>query len=335
MRGRLVILVVALATAWATPRHAGAQSSDDVTRGAARALGYSGVEAYQAGDYESASEKLEKAYVVLRVPSLGLWSARALVKRGKLVEASGRYLEVTTLEVSGGDVDVQKQAQADAKIELDLLGPRIPSLTVRLENAEPHEVTVMLDVRPLATPLIGEPLSLNPGRHTLEARRGSELQAAEVTLAEEQHETVVLKFAPPVAPVVEEPPVAPAQLPLPPTPPPPLERERWNGQTTVGWITLGAGAAGLGVGALTGLLALQKKGLLDDECVDNRCENDAGPRADRVNSYNNLRTFSSIGFIAGGALVIGGTVLLVTVPGSKQSVALAVGPSTAALRGNF
>jgi len=50
-------------------------------------------------NYNLASSRLEKAYVLLNVPSLGLWSARALAKRSLLVEAANRYYEVTSLQL--------------------------------------------------------------------------------------------------------------------------------------------------------------------------------------------------------------------------------------------
>jgi hypothetical protein len=333
MRGTWFALVLLVLTAWCLPRRAAAQSSDDVTRGAARSLGYSGVEAYQAGDFESASEKLEKAYVVLRAPSLGLWSARALAKRGKLVEASGRYLEVTTLEVSGGDVEVQKQSQAEARAELDALGPRIPSLVVRIEGAAPQDATVMLDGRPLATALIGETLSLNPGRHVIEARRGNEVQRSEVTLEEQQHESIVLAFAAP-PPAAPEAPV-PASVPVRPTEP---ERgDRASGQRTLGFIALGAGAVGIGLGTAGGLIALGKYDAIkeDERCRDESCLDDGGEVTERVNAYNRARLISTIGFIAGGAFAAGGTILLLTTPSSTPRLALWVGPQSAALRGRF
>jgi Tfp pilus assembly protein PilF len=74
---------------------ASAQEIDDASRTAARAMGNSGVEAYQAGNYQEAVDRLEKAYGIARVPSLGLWSARALRKLGLLVEAANRYLETS------------------------------------------------------------------------------------------------------------------------------------------------------------------------------------------------------------------------------------------------
>src|SRR6476469_4563355 len=107
-----------------------AQSADESTRTAARALGNAGVEAYQANDFATATDKLEKAYAILKVPTLGLWSGRALIQTGKWIEASERFLEVTSLQVPAGDVAVQKQAQADAAVELKTLTPRVPVVTV-------------------------------------------------------------------------------------------------------------------------------------------------------------------------------------------------------------
>jgi hypothetical protein len=103
---------------------AAAWGQSDATRGAARDLGADGVEDYQAGKYGEASEKLGRAFEILRVPSLGLWSARALAKEGKLVEASERYLDVSRLDATKGDTAVQKQAQAEAASEREALQPR-------------------------------------------------------------------------------------------------------------------------------------------------------------------------------------------------------------------
>src|SRR4051812_40736000 len=103
-------------------------------RAAARQLGNAGVSAYQEGRYAEASRFLEQAYGALRAPSLGLWSARALVKVGKLVEAGERYLEVTRLDLSGGDLKVQKQSQVEAAAALEELNRRIPSIVVQLQG---------------------------------------------------------------------------------------------------------------------------------------------------------------------------------------------------------
>src|SRR5689334_3893827 len=102
-----------------------ALAQSDSARAGARDLGPGGVEAYQGGNYTLATDKLGRAFEILRVPSLGLWSARALAKSGKLVEASERYLVVTRLDASG-DIAVQNQAKAEAATEREALLPKIP-----------------------------------------------------------------------------------------------------------------------------------------------------------------------------------------------------------------
>src|ERR1700712_2816842 len=86
-----------------------ARSPVDASRSAARETASAGVAAFQRNDFAIASEKLEKAYRLLKVPSFGLWSARALVKTGHLVQAAERYHEVVQLGLSEGDLTVQKQ----------------------------------------------------------------------------------------------------------------------------------------------------------------------------------------------------------------------------------
>src|SRR3978361_1700708 len=77
-----------------------AQSPGDGSRSAARDIASAGVAAFQHNDFALASEKLEQAYRLLKVPSFGLWSARALVKTGRLVQAAERYREVVRLGLS-------------------------------------------------------------------------------------------------------------------------------------------------------------------------------------------------------------------------------------------
>src|SRR4051794_25830354 len=72
-----VVLAVLLASG-----RAEAQQVDDRARGAARTLAEDGVTALQNGDATSAVDKLERAYEIIHLPTVGLWSARALVKAG-------------------------------------------------------------------------------------------------------------------------------------------------------------------------------------------------------------------------------------------------------------
>lgn len=323
MRRRCSLLALALALL-AAPGIASAQA-DDATRSAARTLGYSGVEAYQAGDYATASDKLEKAYRILQVPSLALWSARALVRLGRLVEASERYRDALRLSPEGGDVDVQKRAQTEAASELEALKPRVPVLIIQLRGAKPREVALVIDGVRSTTELIGEARPTNPGEHRVVVRRGAEQLVRDIALAEGEQRTELFELA--------EQPVATPAVAASPAVDSALRAEAAEGGTarrTFGFVALGVGGASLVASGIVTGLALGKKS--DLGCVDNRCDPSV---SDEVESYNSLRTVSTITFFAGIALGAAGAVLVVSAPATAERVALAVGPGSVGITGSF
>lgn len=200
MRVRGVCRLGLVALILFTAHRASAQASSDASRGEARGearkIGYAGVEAFQSGDFATAHDRLETAYQLLRVPSLGLWSARALAKLGKLVEAEARYLEVIRLPTSVGDEAIQEQARQDARIERGALARRIPSILVRVTGAPIGEVAVTIDDAALVGSALGESHLVNPGGHRIEGIRGGARARAEVTVAEGEQKETVLAFAP-------------------------------------------------------------------------------------------------------------------------------------------
>jgi hypothetical protein len=335
---------VALA-ALAVPVRAGAQS--DAARAAARDLGGEGVTEYQAGNYAAASNKLERAFDILRVPSLGLWSARALAKSGKLVEASERYLTVSRLDASKGDTTVQKQAQTDAANELEALRPRIPGLTLKVKGAAPG-VSVTLDGAPVPAALLGVKQPANPGAHSAEARDAGRVVKLELTLVEGQKLKSTLDFANatalPVAaaPVAAAPPVAaaapgapaPGAAPAPVAPAPaPASDTGARGVPAGVWVGVAVAGAGLLTGGITGVLASKKKG--DLNCPSSGCL--PSQRSD-VDSYNQLRTLSTVGFIAAGVGVATAGVFWFTRPREAERtghVSPWLGLGAAGVRGTF
>ncbi len=311
-----------------------ADEPDEATRVAARALGAAGVESFQAGKYAEASDKLEKAYGLLKVPSLGLWSARALAKRGLLVEAQERYLETTGLQAPSGDSAVQRKAQQDAKTDLAALKPRIPSLVIRLSNTDAAQVSLTLDGQPLAASWLGRPRLVDPGEHHVVAQRGADEAQGAATVAEGESKDVALAFkSTPVA--------APSEPALATTsaasgPDMADTGQPSHAKRTLGWVALGAGAAGLAVGGVTGIIAAGKKSDLKNSGV---CEGDRCPtsQADTVNSLNSMRTISTVGFIAGGVLAGTGIVLLLS-SGSSSSAGSTqawLSPTSFGLRRSF
>jgi len=307
------------------------EAADTATRNAARELGSSGVEAYQAGRYEQASDELEKAYSILHVPSLGLWSARALVKRGRLVEAAARYRETIGLRLPSGDVEVHKKAVQDAKIELATLESAIPTLVIRVTGALPSEVEVTLDGEPLPSSSLDTPRRVNPGAHRLIGLRGAQRVTASETLSEGQHRQLELGFRTAAA--------APLATPAPETraPSPSTDTgtrsQRSHAQRMWSVVALATGGAGLAFGGVTGLLALGKRGQLDDtgKCTDG-CPTSLKADVDKLSTY---RTLSTVGFIAGGVLSAAGIVLWVTAPSEPQQVQARLSPGGILLDGTF
>jgi hypothetical protein len=298
-------------------------AADDAARGAARKLAQSGVEAFQERNYEAASEKLERAYSVLPVPSVALWSARALEKRGKLVEASERYLDATRLDSSVGEVAVQRQARADAETERQALLARIPTLSVSLSGAEPQQTQVSIDGMAWPSALLGEPRPTNPGEHELRAQHGEKVVTLKVTLAEGSKQEAVLRFdaqptpARATAPVVTE---------APPSRP-------GSTQRTLAFVALGVGGAGLLVSAITGGMVASRHGDLEGSCND-RDECDPARQSD-IDSYNSLRSVSSITLVAGGVLAATGVTLLLTAPRRSEHAELLLHGTSLRLRGRF
>jgi hypothetical protein len=309
---------------------AAAAEPDAGTRAAARTLAEDGVSALQNGDAATAVQKLEKAHRALQAPSVALWSARALVKLGLLVEARERYIEATRLPISG-DKAVQEQAKLDAQAEGDQLLPRIPSLLVSVAG-EPAGLSVTVDGKELPELLLGEARPTNPGQHQVVAKRGAEQARETLTLTEGEHRRLELKLAlatgtSPTAPAT----AAGGSMPE--------ARKPGSTKRTLGLVAIVAGGAGLVTGGVTGFIALNKKKALDDDerCLNGQCLYSAEAE---VKSLRTFRTISTVGFVAGGVLAAAGVTLLLTAPrpeSAEQSarVSLRIGPAQLSVHGTF
>jgi hypothetical protein len=290
MNARLRTLVLtALLASSVVARPVAAQ--DDASRSAARRLATTGVEAFQRDDYATAVDKLQRAYEIMPVPSIGLWLARALAKQGHLVAASERYLEVGRMSVAQGEAAVQQSAKKDAAVELEALLPKIPSIVVSLEGASAQEVTLSLDGAPLASALVGEERPVDPGKHHIEGRRGQQAVAVDVSVAQSDKKSAFLRFdaaaTPGGAPVAPGPATFSAGASAPgqraDTPPTSASTRK-----ILAWSALGVGAAGIVTGGITGALAIGKKGELDDspDCEAQRCLRST--MQDELDSYSTL-----------------------------------------------
>jgi hypothetical protein len=273
----------------------------------------SGLAAYDQKHYAEAAELLSSALAEYPLPTVAYYAGQAYENQGKLLEAANMYRRAEGLSPSGAGKDLltQKKAQQDASEALGRLDARIPALTVTVQSASPENVSVTLDGAPLAAESLGQPQPINPGAHELVGRCREEPSepAVAVTLVEGQKQAFDLSVAcQPLAPVEPQP---PPPKPAAPPPPPPRTAPEPRGNSlkstagTAGWIGLGVGGAAVTLWAVTGLVALNKKGGLRDDGCTEQLDCDARLRS-RVDSYNRLRDVSAVGFWVGVPLLAAG-----------------------------
>jgi hypothetical protein len=354
---------------WSGTVHA----TDDSAKGAARELANEAKSDFDAGKFEEAGLKFQRAYEIAKVPTLAVWAARALVKRGKMVAASELYRQAALLAPNDLWVgNTQQQAQADAERELAELQPRIPKLRIRVEGAAANDVELTVDGAWISSALVGIDLPSDPGKRHVVGKRGTEVVEQTVDLANGERKETALKFNP-VAPVVAQP-AKPAEVfpvPLVVVQPavsqpvvnaapvgsivaPGTEGRRdglattpdssvtetsssvsnsGSGQRTWGWVVAGVGAAGLLTGAVTGIVVMSNTSLRND-CPNGVC---ASSKSGNVDTYNLMRNISTAGFIVGGVGAAVGVSLLLWTPRheSDSRMALWLGPSSAGVKGAF
>jgi hypothetical protein len=282
MRPWLILCAGVLLCRWAR-----AEETEDARRTTARNLGYAGIEAYEARDYAKAEARLNQAYRLLPAPSLGLWSARALSRNGKLVEAVGRYEEVARLPVDSGDIEIQRSAQAEAQRERDALLAVVPTLEIELVGAEWNEVRVTVNGVPVRQLAAKTPLRLNAGTYVVVARRGDDEERVSTRVQERDRKSLPLDFT------------------------------RTSLMRVWAYPAWAIGALGLGVFVGVGTLALAEETALRDDCSElAESPDQVGPGMCLINhidsrksDYQQMFTLADIGLVAGAAGLTAGTAL--------------------------
>lgn len=326
----LLVVIGRVAPVWA-------QDVDEASRAAARTLGREGIEAYNNKNYPTALANLERAFRVVKAPSLALWSARALEKNGKLVEAAERYLEATRLPTSSGDQATQEQARLNAAKEREALLSRLPTLTIEVD---PDVQEVRVDDVVLPAAVLGIRRPTNPGSHTVTAKRGDVRKSESIVLKEGENQTLRLELPQAATSESTGSAAGPKSVRHSDTPgdgaKPAVARGRT--QRIVGWSALAVGGAGVAVGTIAGILVIAKHGSneVSNSCVGARCPTSM---QSTVDGFNLARNVSSIGFIVGAVGLGTGIGLLLTSPRdpNKQTGRLEpwIGVGSVGVRGGF
>ena len=316
-----------------------AQSGEIESRVLARRMADEGATLFEAGKYDDARELFHRANALYPAPALELWEARSLNKLGRLVEAEERYASVKRYRLRPDDSEVVRAAVTEAAAEIDSLRRRIPTLTIQLRGANPTDpaIVVQLSGKALNPQLIGLPIPTDPSTQTVcLISKGSELRRDYVELKEGDHRVLeldALMRGTTPNPVV----LQPAVLDVGPresgASAPDTSPRPWYARRDIGWAITGLGAASMGVGLATGIIAMEKHHQLANDCPNNVCTQQY---AGELNSYRSYRTVSTIGYIVGAAGLGAGIAILLATPATPNTTSsLRVGPTSAALGLSF
>src|SRR4051812_21534293 len=166
----------------ASPASAEPSLSDRET---ARSLMDDGDAKRDKGDFKAALKSYEAADAIMHVPTTGLEVARAQAQLGMLLEARETLGRVARLPPRPGEPAPFTAARKTAEQLSTDLAARIPSVTVMIANAEPGQTPQLVFDGEAVPPAAAQaPRKVNPGRHTIVARVGTNEKKEEVSVVE-------------------------------------------------------------------------------------------------------------------------------------------------------
>lgn len=307
--------ILALCAALLAPRVAAAQQTDKVL---AEALFREGRDLMEQNKVTEACTKFAESY---RLDSaLGTLVNLALCheKDGKTATAWAEFNDAASAAAAEKD-----DREAFARRHVTSLEAEMPRVRLKVAPAIAAlgNVEIKLDGHALGKAAWSTLLPIDPGEHQLRASAdGKKSFESKMTIARGAGVTEL------VVPVLEDAPKT-IDVVLPKEEPAPK-----SGQRTLGYVVAGVGLAGLAVGTVFGLSAISAKGDRDQRCSHGLCDAEG---LDKDSSARTSATVSTISFIAGGALLVGGAVLVFTAPKSQTKVTVGVAPRGLLLGGTF
>lgn len=338
MRVHVALSVGLIFAAAALP--AAAQTRDAA---GAEVLYRAGRDAARRGDWETACAKLAESQRLDPAGGTLLNLADCEEHRGQLAHAWQHFVQAQALLPKG-------DARATfAKTRAAAVDKRLPRLSIRLADGAPPGAHVMRDDQDLGAPSLGVALPVDPGEHVVVARADGRIDGrAQVTLAEGETREITVAIGPATTATAASPDQPPAPYPTPPVATTPTTKYTPiivpEKRTTYGYAFLGAGVAGIAVGAVTGGLALSRASTVKDACGANYTTcSDASVAAAKDGKL--FTTVSTIGFAAGAVFAGVGLYFLLTPSSSSSpsptastppaSAALTIAPNGAAVSGTF
>jgi hypothetical protein len=267
-----------------------------------------GVKEMKAGNYQVACPALAESERLEPRPGTLFALADCEAQWGKVATAVTHFKDYLTRvsQLTGAARAPHRERVRLANARLKDLAEKVPQLTLVAPRDAPSGLEVRRDDVVLGAPSLGVPLPIDPGRHVVTTQApGGKVHEMAVELAPGEKKTVelvVLEASQALAPAAQTPDTQSQSEPAP------------SSRGTIGLVIGGVGLAGIAVGAVAGVLALGHKSTVDDKCPDALCSGDG---LDDVDALETTAMVSNIGFIAGGALLVGGAVLFFTAPSSS------------------
>lgn len=301
----------------------------DEERAGARAQAVAGADAFQAGRYQEALDRFQRAEAVVHSPVHLVYMAKAQIQLGQLVEAQEKLLAVSRETLPAGAPEQFAKAKEEVEPLLAQLEPRIPQLTVTVQGADPGATKVTMDGKEVPTAFVGVPRPVNPGEHKFEATAPGLTGQASITLAEGERQSVEIQLT--AAPGGAET-TSTASVGTTPMDQGTQGAPNKNGLRIGSYVTFGVGVVGLGVGTVFALKFSSKKGDADElfnECQPRGCTSDERAEiGDLDKEANSAGTIGTVGFIVGGVGIAAGVTLLVMSlqPGGETATTTGQGP---------
>jgi hypothetical protein len=208
-----------------------------------------------------------------------------------------------------------------AKKRAAALEPRLPKLSVRLSTGAVAGVRVVRDGVELGSASLGTALPVDPGEHVVVvSAAGRTDRSFKVIVSEREIRALDVEPGDPVAASLTENPAPVVTADAAAVKP--------SRSGALGYVVGGVGVAGFIVGAVAGVLVMQKKGVVDEHCDASKQCDDAGLEA--TSSGKTWGVITTVGLVTGVVGVGAGTYLVLSAGSSDDRAAASV-----ALSGRF
>jgi hypothetical protein len=240
-------------------------------------------------------------------------TAQDLQRAGKLIEAREQLTTCASSACPGA-------VRTDCADRLKAVGAAMPTLLLSLKDAgggDASAASLSIDGVPQTAELDGKPVAVDPGAHTFTMTLAGRAPVSfRLTLGDGDHvrRDVVFKPAPAPAPASGELPAQGSETVSAPAAPSPGGSNVIT-MRRIGWAAMGAGATGLALGTIFGLVAVSKHSSLGDECNGRACPPTASAESD-IEALHANGVASDIGFTVGILGVGTGAALLFLFPES-------------------